>query len=510
MLSINLAQLAVLQSKRLESDFKVLEKIGKGGLSKVYKVINLLDNNTYALKEIELKGKDLRDSYEQNIERAQREAKYLARISHPKIIRYFNSWVEVIQNKEEYKKYQKQGLEINDFDLNRTNINSCSSQEKSRIDLENMIFSKVTQNEQISHSEQDNEIQQDFRGTRKQKCSSIIQVQKLISQDDNKIEFDKIMFYIQTEFCQQKLENYLQQRNDQHFKFRKSKDNDDQYLEYKYVSEAKIILDQIIKGLDYLHNECKLVHRDLKPANIFMNSPDDVKIGDFGLVTKLLKFCKCEDQDNDCDICLKMFAAPEQINQKIEKSYSDQKSDIYALGLIILLLFYPTYTQMETVQVIEEAKKGILPNILRERHSKISQIILDCLNIDPIQRPNVKDIQFFGSSNSLYSSKKSSNEFNSDSTEIDIKNFWNCHVKFEDEEVQEKYLQYSDTQIQIFKNKNSMKAQMIYNLNECNISYRENEILVEHAQLQNFSFKSINNYLLDIYDQLCEFTQGIY
>lgn len=39
--------------------------------------------------------------------------------------------------------------------------------------------------------------------------------------------------------------------------------------------------------MDYLHNECKLVHRDLKPGNILMNNPDDVKIGDFGLVTKL-------------------------------------------------------------------------------------------------------------------------------------------------------------------------------------------------------------------------------
>ena len=52
------------------------------------------------------------------------------------------------------------------------------------------------------------------------------------------------------------------------------------------MSESRVILKQIIDGLEYLHNN-KLVHRDLKPGNIFMNSFEDVKIGDLGLVQKL-------------------------------------------------------------------------------------------------------------------------------------------------------------------------------------------------------------------------------
>ncbi|CAD8086836.1 unnamed protein product [Paramecium sonneborni] len=508
MFPIDLAKLATLQSKRLESDFKVLGRIGKGGFSKVYKVNNLLDKNTYALKKIELKAKDIKDSLEKNIERAQREAKYLARLSHPKIIRYFNSWVEVMQNKLDSNKImRKQEQDQNDFVIERNNFSFCDSQSNSKNELENLIMFKDTQNEQISYSEQENEIQPKSRVNRK-KQNYNTQNKKSTSQDEKKLEFDKIIFYIQTEFCQQTLENYLQQRNNELLKLKKKNIEKYQLKLQNYENEAKLILEQIIKGLDYLHNECKLVHRDLKPGNIFMNSPEDVKIGDFGLVTKLKQFYDFDDQDNNDDICTKMYAAPEQITKNINQAFYDQKSDIYALGLIILLLFHPISTSMEMIKVINDARKGILPSILRDKHIQIANTILECLNHDPKQRPNINEISFKGSSNSLSSSKKSSNEFSSESTDYFIKNIGICYVKFEDEEIQEKYLVFNNKQIQIYKNQKSLKAQMIYNLNECNISYLDNEIIIQHSQLENFSFTTTHNYLQEIYDQLCELTQS--
>lgn len=43
---------------------------------------------------------------------------------------------------------------------------------------------------------------------------------------------------------------------------------------------------QILDGVSYLHNN-GIIHRDLKLGNLFLNENVEVKIGDFGLATKI-------------------------------------------------------------------------------------------------------------------------------------------------------------------------------------------------------------------------------
>jgi len=59
--------------------------------------------------------------------------------------------------------------------------------------------------------------------------------------------------------------------------------------DYKFtVSKIQLILKQVLKGLNYLH-ELNIAHRDIKPSNVLINEQNDVKIADFGLAKKLHK-----------------------------------------------------------------------------------------------------------------------------------------------------------------------------------------------------------------------------
>lgn len=51
--------------------------------------------------------------------------------------------------------------------------------------------------------------------------------------------------------------------------------------------EVRYYMKQIAEGMDYLHNTMKMIHRDLKLGNIFINGEMVLKLGDFGLATRI-------------------------------------------------------------------------------------------------------------------------------------------------------------------------------------------------------------------------------
>jgi len=50
--------------------------------------------------------------------------------------------------------------------------------------------------------------------------------------------------------------------------------------------ETRYFMRQIVLACQYLHDN-KIIHRDLKLGNLFLNDDMELKIGDFGLATRV-------------------------------------------------------------------------------------------------------------------------------------------------------------------------------------------------------------------------------
>ena len=73
---------------RYLTDFEPVTCLGKGGFGVVFESKNKLDDNHYAVKRIKL------PKIEAARKKVMREVKFLAKLDHKNIVRYFNTWLE--------------------------------------------------------------------------------------------------------------------------------------------------------------------------------------------------------------------------------------------------------------------------------------------------------------------------------------------------------------------------------------------------------------------------------
>ena len=150
--------------------------------------------------------------------------------------------------------------------------------------------------------------------------------------------------------------------------------------------EVQCYVIQLIKGLQYLHSH-RIIHRDLKLGNLFLNDKMELKVGDFGLATKL-----DYDGERKKTICgTPNYIAPEVIS----KSGHSYAVDTWAIGIIIftLLCGKPPF---ETKDVKTTYAKIKAADYSFPEHCKISKtaknLIRKILVVDPKNRPSLKDI----------------------------------------------------------------------------------------------------------------------
>lgn len=98
------------------------------------------------------------------------------------------------------------------------------------------------------------------------------------------------------------------------------------------LRQRRQILNEILDTIQYLHSK-QIIHGDLKPGNILItNGGNHIKLLDLGLADK--------DEFAQTNLgCTKRYAAPEQIKGE----NIDSRTDIFAMGAIVRLLFPHQY-----------------------------------------------------------------------------------------------------------------------------------------------------------------------
>uniref|UniRef100_A0A8C7YT35 Serine/threonine-protein kinase PLK n=1 Tax=Oryzias sinensis TaxID=183150 RepID=A0A8C7YT35_9TELE len=149
--------------------------------------------------------------------------------------------------------------------------------------------------------------------------------------------------------------------------------------------EARYYMTQLLKGVHYLHSN-KVIHRDLKLGNIFLNDDMEVKIGDFGLATKI-EF----DGERKKTLCgTPNYIAPEVLCKK-GHSY---EVDVWSLGCILytLLVGKPPFETSCLKDTYNRIKKNNY-TIPWQINPAASALIKRMLHADPAQRPTITDLQ---------------------------------------------------------------------------------------------------------------------
>lgn len=148
--------------------------------------------------------------------------------------------------------------------------------------------------------------------------------------------------------------------------------------------ECRYYIYQIIEGVKYLHDN-RIIHRDLKLGNLFLNDQLHVKIGDFGLATRI----EYEGERKKTLCGTPNYIAPEILTKKGHSF----EVDIWSIGCVMYTLLvgqppFETKTLKDTYTKIKKCDYRV-PNFMRK---SAASMVIAMLQSNPDKRPTIRQL----------------------------------------------------------------------------------------------------------------------
>ena len=155
------------------------------------------------------------------------------------------------------------------------------------------------------------------------------------------------------------------------------------------------LINDICKGLRYIHMSDMRVHGNLKSSNCVVDSRFVLKLTDFGL--QILREREDSDEDSYEFYKSKLWSAPEVLRRRSMVCTRDQKGDVYSFGIILheVAERNGTWGMNDNFLEPKEIIEGVSEGYLRPSVSKLSlddqlcSVMVKCWSEDPEDRPDI-------------------------------------------------------------------------------------------------------------------------
>uniref|UniRef100_A0A3B4W9S0 Guanylate cyclase n=1 Tax=Seriola lalandi dorsalis TaxID=1841481 RepID=A0A3B4W9S0_SERLL len=161
------------------------------------------------------------------------------------------------------------------------------------------------------------------------------------------------------------------------------------------------LINDIVKGMAFLHNSVIVSHGNLKSSNCVVDSRFVLKITDFGLESLR---SPSSPEDTHAYYARKLWTAPELVKSDCPPPSGTQRGDVYSFGIILqevaLLrgVFYldtHTLTPKEIVQTVcQGGVPPLRPSLCFHSHSEELGVLMQrCWSEEPSERPDFNTIK---------------------------------------------------------------------------------------------------------------------